>query len=410
MITIYQSFPGQTLKTCKSLVDDQKDFTFNLVDNIKVDSAGGESVVTLNDVNNLTQSSPTIYNEPQISISSNDFLEFPTFFSSNTSVLTVDSAGIVTKVSDGSAEVIVSVDGYSKSVLVDVASSSPATQIISSVFVAGSLGKDAADNVDTRIAAKTMAANGLIFTSQNHTTDTFVRNPNVWCSDIDLTCISPSNSNSNNRKAGTLVTPRHLAIAAHYEYGVGTKVYFVSQDGLNTVHERTVVSKVRHPSYTPYYPDITICCLNADLPATIKPCKVLPSNYADYLVELQRGRPPSLSLDQEEKALVTDLFSLKTNGASFSVPNIANRLEFYEQKISGDSGNPSFLILDLGNGPELVLLTLWTYGGAGSGTFITPHIAAVNAMIATSDTQAGNGGTGYTLTTADLSAFPNYAE
>ena len=187
MIIIHQSFSGQTLKTCKSLVDDQKDFTLNLVNNIKVDSAGGESTGTVNDVSQVIQSDHTIYNEHQISITRNDFLEFPTFSSSNTSVLTVDSVGIVTKVSDGSAEVIVGVDGYSKSVLVDVASSSPATQIISSVFVAGSLGKDAADNVDTRIAGKTMAANGLIFTSRNHTTDTCVRNPDVWCSDIDLT-------------------------------------------------------------------------------------------------------------------------------------------------------------------------------------------------------------------------------
>jgi hypothetical protein len=95
--------------------------------------------------------------------------------------------------------------------------------------------------------------------------------------------------------------------------------------------------------------------------------------------------------------------------ASVITPKSANRLEFYESKISGDSGNPAFLILDLGNGPELVLLTLWTFGGSGSGTFITPHITAINAMIATSDAQAGNGGTGYTLTEADLSGFTNFA-
>ena len=113
-------------------------------------------------------------------------------------------------------------------------------------------------------------------------------------------------------------------------------------------------------------------------------------------------------MDQEEKALVTDLYNLSPKSASFSTPNDLARLEFYESKISGDSGNPSFLIIDLGNGPELVLLTLWTYGGAGSGTFITKHITTINAMIVTADAQAGNGGTGYTLTEADISAFPTY--
>jgi hypothetical protein len=407
-LNIQQSFAAPRLKSCKSVVDDFKDFTYYLADNIKVDSAGGISTVQSNDVVNTVQSSATVYNEPQIIITTNDFLEQPTFESLDTNILTIDSVGRVTKVSDGAAEVLIKVGDYTKKEIISVASITPSTQIVSSEFITGSLGKDAADTIDPLLVGKTMASNGRIFTSQNHTTDTFIRNPDVWCSGVDLTCISPSNSNLNNRKAGTLVTPRHLAIAAHYEYGVGTKVYFVSQDGKNTVYETTVVAKVRHPNYGLLYPDITICCLDYDLPPAITPCKVLPPNYSDYLVETELGRPPALCLDQEEKALVTDVYRL-ANLAAFTAPKSANRLEFYESKIDGDSGNPAFLILDLGSGPELVLLTLWTNPGSGSGTFITPHITAINDMITTADTQAGNGGTGYTLTEADLSGFTNFA-
>ena len=43
-----------------------------------------------------------------------------------------------------------------------------------------------------------------------------------------------------------------------------------------------------------------------------------------------------------------------------------------------------------------------------AGTFITPQIPDLNAMIVTADTSAGNGGTGYTLTEADLSGFTNF--
>jgi hypothetical protein len=266
---------------------------------------------------------------------------------------------------------------------------------------------DAAANIDTAISGKNVDDNFRIFTSQDHSTDTFTRNTDVWCSNIDITCISPSNSNDNHRKAGTLITPRHILNAAHYEYGVGTKVYFVSQDGNNTVYERTVVSKVRHPDYSPYYPDFTVYCLDSDLPSDkVAPCKVLPSNYATYLSnqDLNQFRPPTLCLDQEEKAIITNLLALSSM-SSFAAPTDATRLLFYESKIMGDSGNPAFLILDLGNGPELILLTVWTYGGAGSGTNIGNQISQLNAMIVTSDSQAGNGGTGYTLTEADLSLF-----
>lgn len=244
----------------------------------------------------------------------------------------------------------------------------------------------------------TMEANGLIFTTQNHATQTYVRNSNLWCADVNLTCISPWNNNGTNRKAGALVTPRHVIGAAHYEYNVGNTIRFVSQDGV--VHGRTIAGKARHPDYTPYFPDLTIYALNSDLPETITPCKLMPANWNDYLVNNFQNRPPALGLDQEEKALIIDF----NKGGSFLTPADSNRLIFHEDKITGDSGNPAFLIV---NG-ELVLVTVWTYGGAGRGTPVSDHIAALNGMIATADTQAGVS-TGYTVTEADFSPWPNFA-
>jgi len=239
-----------------------------------------------------------------------------------------------------------------------------------------------------------MEVNGKIFTSQDHASSTYVRNPDLWCGDLDITCASPWNSSGGHKRAGTLVTPRHVIGASHYEYSVGAVVRFVAKDG--TVHDRTVAGKARHPEYRPHFPDLTIYTLDSDLPSTIKPCAVMPSDYTTYLAN-EQVKTACLGLDQEEKALVIDW----NYGGSMQKPTDPNRLIFHENKITGDSGNPAFIIVD----GELVLMTVWTYGGAGGGTAVADYISDLNTMIATADTQAGVS-TNYTVTEADFSTFP----
>jgi hypothetical protein len=50
---------------------------------------------------------------------------------------------------------------------------------------------------------------------------------------------------------------------------------------------------------------------------------------------------------------------------------------------------------------------VWTFGGAGSGTFVGQYTADINTMIASADAAAGIN-TGYTVTTVDLSGFPTW--
>ena len=87
---------------------------------------------------------------------------------------------------------------------------------------------------------------------------------------------------------------------------------------------------------------------------------------------------------------------------SFANPIDADRLNLYESIILFDSGNPAFVIL---NG-ELVLLTVWTH--AASGTPVSEFISDLNQMIIDSDAIAGVS-TGYTVTEADFSAWPDYS-
>ena len=70
-----------------------------------------------------------------------------------------------------------------------------------------------------------------MYNTKDHNHQHYVRNPECWASDLDLTCISPWNSQLRNRKAGTLISPRHAVWARHYNIRVNSTLRFVSTDG-----------------------------------------------------------------------------------------------------------------------------------------------------------------------------------
>lgn len=270
-------------------------------------------------------------------------------------------------------------------------------------FVPSYLSHHCEEAVNSRIQGATteMLPIFLNYDSSN-SSGNYTRNPDCWIYDLRqaATCISPWNSRGGKNRAGTLLTPRHVGQVAHSSYynRVGDTIRFVTAD--NTTITRTVVGVKVHPNYAPYFPDIVLLLLDSDLPSSITPCKVLPANYANYF-PTGVAQIATLGLDQEEKALVTDLSSLSSTSASFRYPNLPYEQILYENKILGDSGNPAFLIIN----NEFACLTFWTFGGAGSGTFLTPQIQAMNQMIMDLDTAAGID-TGYTIQTVNLSSFP----
>ena len=176
---------------------------------------------------------------------------------------------------------------------------------------------------------------------------------------------------------------------------------FVGADG--TVYNRTVLKRRNHPDYNGFFPDLGVGVLSSPLPVAITPCKFAPSDFEEYIPGVANGIP-CICLDQEEKALVTDLFHIDFS-ASFLVPLNSKRLEFYESKIDGDSGNPAFMVIN----DQLVLMTTWRSGGAGSGPDAGDHLAAINQLILDVDADASIS-TGYTLSVVDLSDFTNFAE
>ena len=257
---------------------------------------------------------------------------------------------------------------------------------------------DAALAIDSRIAGRNPTNALPLFENYlaNGANGVFIRNTNCWAIELDLTCCSPWNSCSAQYRAGTLISPRHVLFAAHFDQ-IPTNSTLTFVDRQNNVVTRTLVAKKRHPDFVFNYPDITVGLLDSDVPTNqISFAKVLSDDYADYIRD--GARLPAIRLDQEEKALVGDVWYVTLSGPTFESACIVSidpsRLAFFEDVINYDSGNPAFILI---NG-QPVLLTVWTEGLAGSGTSATAFKADINQLM--SDLSGG-----YQLTEIELSNF-----
>ena len=386
-----------------------------VLDNYTVSGGGVVTVVVDSDVIDTVHANHSAYNEPTLSVNL-PHVDGVKFHALTPSVATIDGDGVVSRVSFGTAKFLVESGRVRILKEINISDTNPDETVSASGFVPGSLGEGVSQQIDTRLSGRNKAEHGPIFLSQNHTTREFLRNPDFWANDVDLTGISPSNSNANKRKGGVFPTPQHWLTTIHYAAPVGTKVYAVDND--SNTHERTVIARAFHPDANPNawtpFPDLALYLLDAPFPASIKPCKVLPSNWHEYLVHY-RGKSPSLGTDQNEIASVADTkgiyrshITVLYNGVIYmGVPTDPTRLGFYIPKVSGDSGNPSGKLIKTG-GVEFALETMWTGGGAGTGTLIPKFVADINQMIEDLDAAAGIN-TGHTVQTVDLSAYPNFS-
>ena len=249
---------------------------------------------------------------------------------------------------------------------------------------------------------------------------TLTRNTNCWAHGLDLSGVSIGTTlfgSWTSANKGALITKRHVVAAHHwlnYTGGfIGMKFRFLSVD--NIVYERTVVGK-------DVYDDIEIYTLDADLPSTVRPLKVVgpwfarnrvytPSFYRYdvynggtffyvdqlYNCRLTSGRSfnglfaTSGSLSGVTYGGITFPDFVQTANfladTSFSghIPSIFSGKESYFQEgIVGDSGSPVMAIV---GGLPAVVCT-WLSGqhapflGNSEGAF-------VNRMVELSDINAG---------------------
>lgn len=346
------------------------------------------------------------------------------FVSDNPSKIGVDSVGtVVFHVEPAeTASAIITITGTQgsatavRTVNVTLTVSGASSVDVINGGVAGSARKALTDVLDGALVGADPETERDFYTLQDHTTPSYTRNAGLFIAGTHaeaVTCMSPWNSAGANKRAGTAVTKRHLILAAHYSYGEGTVVRFVASD--NSVIERTVV-KGKQIYYEGIATDAYMVLLDSDLPASITPCKIFPSNFETYLPAGASSEAaqfvPLLAVDFEEKALILDFRmnfpagynqDFNTPIVAFTEPKKADRLAFNEPVIVGDSGNPIFGVI----GSELWLVS--TFWGAKGGPFYGGLVSELNAMISTLDTLQGDH-TGYTVTEGDLSSYTNYSQ
>lgn len=256
------------------------------------------------------------------------------------------------------------------------------------------------------LSNKNASTDRLIYSSQDpyyNGIGQFTRNQTCWINNIsNISCFSPAQLSGSTwyQRAGTLVTKKHVIFAKHYLPSIitgGTPLIFV--DNNDNVVRRNLVAIQSDP-----ITDISVGVLNEEIPNNIKIAKILPTNYQEYIGYSNNFLV--VALDQQEKALLkawTGLLNYTVTGGSYQYINVVNvdysyvnpafamYASFSEDAISGDSGNPIFIIID----NELVLLGCWHT--PWSGPFMTNRYSIVNSLIETLSPNQG-----YSLSTVDL--------
>lgn len=225
------------------------------------------------------------------------------------------------------------------------------------------------DEIDLRLAAATSTGKA-IYVVQDHTVCVYERNENCWGRSIDLTPISPWNSDGGTLKAGILISPRHVLFAKHFTPATPCAIRFVTAE--NVMVERTLTQTSALMSDPNNPTDLSVGVLSEDVPETIGFATVLSANAAN----MAGYRVPVVIIDQEEKLLVADVSAM--HSALFcQVPVEEARIDRNEAFISGDSGGPICAVAD----GRLAVLGCLTFDGAGSGTPVNRFITEINALI-----------------------------
>ena len=245
------------------------------------------------------------------------------------------------------------------------------------VALALNIAQSSGEFVDSRLAGlnPTNAISRYLEYSQRGAKDVFVPNTNFWLRGVDFSCVSPWNSGGGRLRAGTAISKRHVVLASHFSLWKGVRIVFVGEDGGVCP---CYIENTRKVGKT----DILIGLLNAELTPNIHPAKILPEDCEKY-IGTGEGLPV-VTFNQHEQALLTESEAIVTNGVPKKgfrsrKPGDERRRAFMKMIVVGDSGNPSFLLVD---GTPILLYCLHGHGyGCGSGPSIFAYRREVQAAM-----------------------------
>lgn len=173
----------------------------------------------------------------------------------------------------------------------------------------------------------------------------------------------------DDSRTATLVSPRHVVMAAHYQRPAGSKLSFHDRRG--NLHTCTLIAIEKVSGA-----DISVGLLDAPLPESVSYYRLLPPSPSNL------GLTGCLAVvtDHSRRAHIHPIDLISGNNIAFGRP-APGRIppQLFKPVIKGDSGNPSFLIV----GGEMVLIETHSTGGSGAGPFYSEpaNFAAINAAM-----------------------------
>ena len=194
-------------------------------------------------------------------------------------------------------------------------------------------------------------ANPGIFKTYSATGDSVMND--TWTRKFDASGIS-----FNDTKTCTLVTPQHVVMAAHYQRKIPGAVILHDRNGKQIMRVLVATRNVTG--------DCAVGLLNQPVPAGFKIYPLLTPE--PNLGERLKGEFV-LVTDQKKRVFVHEVRGVSkiANGYSsiFFKYDASKKIGYGKILISGDSGNPSFVMV---NGEPVLIETHHT-GGAGAGPF-----------------------------------------
>ena len=188
----------------------------------------------------------------------------------------------------------------------------------------------------------------------------FKLNEKFWLKGVDFSCVSPWNDSCGSARAGTLISRRHIIFAKHFPLWKGVRILFVDRQG--EVCPCTIEA-TKHLEKC----DITIGLLDCEVTPNIRPAKILPDNFMEYI---GRGKGlPIVTFNQGKKALLSECRGIFESFVSNEVSANAEWKALGDKIVTGDSGNPAFLLI----GSEPILIYCLHIGGVGHGPAIHVH-------------------------------------
>lgn len=262
-----------------------------------------------------------------------------------------------------------------------------------------------ARSVDDRLAGVNTTNDVCRFVDffHNASNEVFVINTNLWCRDVDLSCVSiwhHDNDEYETRgtKTATAITHRHVLLSNHWH---SNRYRFCDTNGNVVVREHDRIEYV--------YGDTRLARLTVPLPESVVPARLLSDDYAEYL---WTGKYlPSVCVNEKQQVVVGELQSMSTGIDGYqnyvqvaSTNIITESRERIRGAISiGQSSSPVFLLVE--NTPALIMVKHLGYPESLQwnptwGPSLPYYIDTIQRRI---DSWEGEGA--YRLDVIDLSAF-----